>query len=445
MKRDLEPTIENIIKTLKEDTIIRNENIIETMNLIKEDFNDGGVLFIDGKWGSGKTFFVKQIQYLLDLLSSESRIEEKTNLNQLISKVENEKVVTVYFNAWENDYHSDPLLAVAYKMLSESSDIVSKKEVVKDTESIFTSLSKIIKLVSGGKYDLSELKIERDDTFKLLEVEQQIRILFMKIVDLILVERANKLVIIIDELDRCRPDFAVKLLERLKHVLVNDKIITIVSVNLEELGATIKKHYGESYKPNNYFNKFYDDKITLSKFDRFSYMVDNQEFEIDFYKYGNLQTGISSTLDYFEFSLREINEYSRILKKVDMKLRGNMFGFTSENANNFVKCIIVPFMIGLKVHNETEYKMLINGENSDELIKFIQRGELINDICAWILNFKQGQDQNEETFDSKKDIGEIYNNIFVIKGRTGRSLKVLNSEFDERIKEYTYAFIKLIN
>lgn len=74
--------------------------------------------------------------------------------------------------------------------------------------------------------------------------------------DQIPIERADKVVIFIDELDRCKPTYAVKLLERIKHYFNNDKIIFVFSTNLEELQSSVKCVYGESFNAYRYLDRF---------------------------------------------------------------------------------------------------------------------------------------------------------------------------------------------
>ena len=56
----------------------------------------------------------------------------------------------------------------------------------------------------------------------------------------------------IDELDRCKPSFAVHLLEQLKHYISDERITFVFSVNLEQLQHTIKHYYGINFDSGRY-------------------------------------------------------------------------------------------------------------------------------------------------------------------------------------------------
>ena len=73
----------------------------------------------------------------------------------------------------------------------------------------------------------------------------------------------DRLLIIVDELDRCNPSFAIKLLERIKHYFDNDRVTFLFSVNLAELQISIRKYYGEEFNASRYLERFFDIRIPL--------------------------------------------------------------------------------------------------------------------------------------------------------------------------------------
>lgn len=75
-----------------------------------------------------------------------------------------------------------------------------------------------------------------------------------------LAEELDKpLVFIIDELDRCRPDFAIRLIERTKHFFDIPKIVFVLVMNKPQLIQSVKKYYGyDSALNGDYFEKFID-------------------------------------------------------------------------------------------------------------------------------------------------------------------------------------------
>ena len=79
----------------------------------------------------------------------------------------------------------------------------------------------------------------------------------------------QKLVIIVDELDRCRPDYAMKTLECIKHFFDIEGLFIIIPTNTNALNDCIKSLYGidncERKSKENYFQKFFNDERTIKK------------------------------------------------------------------------------------------------------------------------------------------------------------------------------------
>lgn len=82
--------------------------------------------------------------------------------------------------------------------------------------------------------------------------EEQVK----EVLDELLNERGYRLVIFVDELDRCKPSYAVKVLERIKHFFTNDRITFVFSINTSELQHTIRKHYGNDFNADRYIDRF---------------------------------------------------------------------------------------------------------------------------------------------------------------------------------------------
>ncbi len=75
---------------------------------------------------------------------------------------------------------------------------------------------------------------------------------------------SRKLVIVVDELDRCRPDYALSLLEIIKHFFNVAGIQFILGVNLEELRNSVRARYGADVNAADYLAKFVSVQIPLT-------------------------------------------------------------------------------------------------------------------------------------------------------------------------------------
>lgn len=117
------------------------------------------------------------------------------------------------------------------------------------------------------------------DILEEVKTAEEIREEVKRILDEAIVEQAQKLVIFIDELDRCRPSFALEMLERLKHYFDDDRIIFVVSINKEQLTHTISNYYGVGFDSTGYLNKFFDLEANLPALQTYDteIQVDNRE------------------------------------------------------------------------------------------------------------------------------------------------------------------------
>ena len=53
--------------------------------------------------------------------------------------------------------------------------------------------------------------------------------------------------IVIDELDRCRPSYAVEILEMAKHLFSVDRVVFVLSINRDQLAHSVKVLYGSDF------------------------------------------------------------------------------------------------------------------------------------------------------------------------------------------------------
>lgn len=96
-----------------------------------------------------------------------------------------------------------------------------------------------------------------DNLIDKIESLESIKSVLKDVFNQIINEHADKLIIFIDELDRCNPKYAISVLERIKHFFQDDRIIFVYSTNKSQLVHTIKKFYGNDFDASGYLNKFF--------------------------------------------------------------------------------------------------------------------------------------------------------------------------------------------
>lgn len=214
------------------------------------------VICLDAPWGAGKTTFVRLWSKYLQTLG----------------------VANLYLNAWENDFAEDPLLPLISTLdkwiaaeLNESKSRAAWGKAKKVVPGIIKSTAvAAAKAASFGMLDIDkELeKLAADvvggvvgDIVDSYNVKQKSLEQFKKQLSIALEglpEGQKNLVIFIDELDRCRPTYAIEMLERVKHLFDLDRIIFIIAMNRDQLGKSIQGVYGASFNGAHYLKRFID-------------------------------------------------------------------------------------------------------------------------------------------------------------------------------------------
>lgn len=219
---DLASNKENIIETYLKDSIQRNYYLHRFIQIL-DSIDDGFSIALGGNWGSGKTFFVKQAKMILDshnpFIETFSK-EEKEQIQFTWSNYNRNKTyslknqVCVYYDAWKYDNDDDPILSLIYEIARELGTNYNFTEE-SSTAKVVVSL---LELLSGRNIkDFYNTLKSQKDLMEGIENERKISEQINDFFDSVLEERGDRLIIFIDELDRCKPSYAVNLLEKIKH------------------------------------------------------------------------------------------------------------------------------------------------------------------------------------------------------------------------------------
>lgn len=210
------------------------------------------IILINSPFGTGKTFFAKTLKKYLD----------EKNIN------------SIYLNAWENDYIKEPFLVIS-KYIFEK--IKGKEEIKRFFDKSYELFKRIGNIITPEFSNIAEL-FEKQEQDPIKEFKNELEKLIREIDN-------KKLVLIIDELDRCRPDYAMKLLEIVKHFFNIKGLIIIVFENKKALNNSIKSLYNfdnEGSIEEDYISKFFIEEIKLSPINYKKFIIDELCKEFDF-------------------------------------------------------------------------------------------------------------------------------------------------------------------
>ncbi len=417
---ELQPTYENLISTFNDDLLDRNQFLYRFIELL-DAVEDGCVIAIDNQWGSGKTFFVKQAKLLVDSFNEYTNYVEDEDKKEIVDKwkrdhdgkePEFKAQVTAYYDAWEYDNDDDPLLSIVYeiyKTVNNSYSFSSGPDCLKILGGLVDlitkkSLSTILEGLCNGSNSLDSIDNNRD-------LRDEINKFFIEL----LPEQGDRLIVFIDELDRCRPSYAVKLLERIKHYFNNENITFVFSVNSIELQNTIKQFYGQQFDACRYLDRFFDLRTSLPKPDLKYYLVNTKVLKSNYFIYDSV---VKTAIEYFDFELREITRFLLLIKIAAYGIThdgasGNRYYYLSE-AQKFCLCIS-PLVIGLKMKDTKQYLEFISGNNPTPFLKII--GELSDTIRIkeWLISYDETyyeDDKDRKLVKYEERLIEAYQAIF---------------------------------
>jgi hypothetical protein len=414
---ELKPTRENILDAILRDTIGRNKDVFAFADILNS-LEDSCSIAIDGSWGSGKTFFVNQVKMFLD--ANNSFVSSMSEDDQAViisawktfhknSDPEYQPHISVYYDAWENDNDQDPVLSLVYAILKNvDADFSVPKDVgfVKIAANIleFFTGKNWNDLIDGFRSEdpLDELK-------KAKTIEKEIKCFLDKLLE----ERGNRLVVFIDELDRCKPSYAVRLLERIKHYFENDRITFVFSINTNELQHTIKRYYGEDFDACRYLDRFFDIRMSLPPIDTEAFYK-SIDFNSSRYLYDII---CHSVICRYNFSIRETAKYLRLMRMTAYdathdNVKGHSFAFAEGKATKFCLLYIIPIMIGLKFFDAQRYDDFIHGRDASPLLEFTDVSEYIfNKLLARGESYEAGGDDVKVVTVAEK-LEAVYDALF---------------------------------
>lgn len=246
-----------------EEDKIGRQDIVDKISSLVDNLQEDEhfCLALNGEWGSGKS-------YVMDML------REKF--------AEHEEYIVVNYDAWKNNFYSDPLIAILYCILDSIKKYAEVSQEIKEkvksgliktlkswgnetlsamkkvggiTSAIACAIEGISNVITASGKLANHNKLQDFRSYQTLieEVKSQLNKL---ITTEIFNGKRSKLIIMVDEIDRCLPDEQLKILERLHHLFEVKNCVTIIAMNQFSVAKTVNTIYGiDGYE---YLRKFFD-------------------------------------------------------------------------------------------------------------------------------------------------------------------------------------------
>ena len=418
---ELKATDENIYQTLVNDSLERNKDIYYFLKLV-DSLEESCAISLEGEWGCGKTFFVKQVKLVFDAfnpyvngLEDERRKKIQRLFDAYLTKNQGEFClqphVAVYYDAWANDNDEDPVLSLIYSIIK---DLNITYSLPNEPDYLKVAVS-VAEMVTGRNLKELFTSLKGGNSLEALASQKSLKQNIDCFFDTLLEEQGSRLIVFIDELDRCNPNYAVKLLERIKHYFDNERITFVFSMNLKELQHTIRNCYGNEFDGSRYLDRFFDLRTSLTPVSYEKYLETLQCLT----EKGFFESMCKEVISYFNFELREISKFVCISRIAAYKPTHKSSGvsFNDGTGNHFCWDILIPIMIGLKIADIDRYNDFISGKDGSCLIDIMTNCNVGEWYRRKLLNYRESyeplDDENIVVVDLEDKLKQVYKALFM--------------------------------
>ena len=288
----------------KRDAELLTKILVRRSNSNREKPNKSSyVINVNAEWGAGKTYFVKR--WAEDLKHEHP---------------------VVYIDAWSNDFMDSPIITVLAEIQEQLLETINKSHLTQAKRKSFKNIgiSVLPKILAAlvkryGGFYIEDLFVDESSDTEVTASSQnnksldlsaameamtsqafkehsdykkgvkELKATIKELVKYSIEKPKNGLratasdypaFIFIDELDRCRPTYAVEMLEAIKHIFDIEGLVIVVSTHTEELQHTIKALYGNDFNADNYLRRFFDTKYHLDVGISASLLLANCDFTV---------------------------------------------------------------------------------------------------------------------------------------------------------------------
>lgn len=413
--------------------------------------SDGALCFaLDGDWGTGKTFFVDR-------------------WSQDISRWEHP---VIRFDAWANDLSEDPLVGFMAQVkkslepwiaqlpadkkiktaasqrltnlyngarkavfpvsvviakglvkriagidLTDLADAVSDKDETVQEPGLGSKVGEVSTSEKGGVNEAALDKFFEETMQSHSDRQEAIQSLKQTIEELLTYLNQNTgaqlpLFVFVDELDRCRPDYAIRLLEGLKHLFDAKGVCFVVSTNLAQLTESVRSVYGAGFDGYRYLKRFFAFEYVLPNPDRQSYAraLIKQSFLLD----GALLIESGLPRQDRENDMKLANSFAVISAAFNMDLRSQQQVFKhAEAAASALKkgetlhCFYLFFLVAVLHYSRESFEYLCASPDAS-----LEKNREIFDRAHYVDNKITSQQRNKNgqggMIDVETSVGTIF-------------------------------------
>ena len=301
------------IDVLGRDSIIQG---LKDVLLILSENREGKVFALDGKWGYGKS-------YIIDVLENDLLVEQN-------EQTKDSRYCVFHYNCWKYDYYEEPAIAIVSAMLESVNKQldIQVQGVVKDSlEAAKSIIGKV-----AGEFAEQHIGINPVIMYKNIKKQGMLRLEAMHEFDSMFafnktlddmrrriqeLAEQQTVVLIVDELDRCMPQYAIKVLERLHHIFDNlSNVVVLMAIDSSQLEHSVREIYGKDVDTERYLKKFINFSITIDKGKLQKIFV--EKYRYFFNRFNQSDEAEDIVMEIINLCKLDIRNLEKIIAKVDL-------------------------------------------------------------------------------------------------------------------------------
>lgn len=248
--------------------VLGRKQYADNLTRLIESTREPLVLSVNAAWGAGKTTFLRMWR----------------------EQLEGDAYHTLFFDAWKHDFVDDPLVALIAELQQEidgsealgparaTAQPLMRRLRTVGAGMLRRSVPVLIRAGTAGLVDATDFTAVVDELGKGVSEEaakvaeerlaryaaeksamEKFREGLQELATALAGDNGRKSVVVfIDELDRCRPDFAIVVLERVKHLFAVPGFVFVLGMDATQLAASVKAVYGADFAAEGYLRRFID-------------------------------------------------------------------------------------------------------------------------------------------------------------------------------------------
>ncbi len=351
-KLNLKPFAENLLQDIEKGT---DSSIGE---------QGAYTISLNAEFGNGKTTFLEMFEHFVK--------EEKQNYN------------VFSINVWESDFYGEPVIAILSEFANcmkesclkdkrkKTIEIIGRIGINISIQAICQFVQQIIQVTTGKNLDIKQAleTLKNEGGKEIFDNFNQKKEAITEIKDIISeYTQDKKLLIIVDELDRAKPDYAVHFLEDMKHFFNIENVIFLVAVNRKQMEETVKCLYGQKLNFDGYYGKFFKLEIDLPEtYKKIKSFVDDliqkTNVKYDQNDRDHILKNFCFLFRIFELSLREMEHFIIIFNSI-------LSNKTSQL--KYIDIICYLFFSCLYFKEKNRFKKILSSDFTvDDLFNFLK-------------------------------------------------------------------------